>query len=236
MGAAVRPHHLIGREQVREVVEVEVAHRLKHRGFHHPALAARFALMERGEHADRGVKARHSVRNRRANDARVFGIDQQPQKPAGGLRDSVKGRAIALRPLAAKAGDRGVDEARVDALEARSIDIQPIRHTGAEILDEDIGLRHQLVEHGEVLRVLGINRDRTLIAVVGLEMRAVELALEGTEGIARAGLFDLDDIGAQIGQDHPRRRAGDESAHFEHGYVLQWLCRHDVIPQSALGG
>ena len=48
MRAAVRPHDLIDREQVSEVIEIEVAHRLEHRGFDHAALAGGVPLVERG--------------------------------------------------------------------------------------------------------------------------------------------------------------------------------------------
>src|SRR3546814_6646005 len=54
--------------------------------------------------------------------------------------------------------------------------------------------------------------DAALVAVVGLVMRAVQPALESPERIAGARLLDLDHVGAQVGQQHAGRRAGNERA------------------------
>ena len=72
----------------------------------------------------------------------------------------------------------------------------------------------------QVGRALGVERDAALVAVVGLEVRAVEAALEGAERVAGARLLDLDHVGAEVGEQHRRRRAGDEGALLEHAHAL----------------
>ncbi len=59
-------------------------------------------------------------------------------------------------------------------------------------------------------------------------MGAVEPAAKCPERIAAIGTFDLDDIGAHIGQHHARSRPGDERAHFEHGDIGKRLGHIDI--------
>ena len=140
--------------------------------------------MERGQHAIGGVEAGDGVADRGPDHARVLGIDEQAKEAARGLGDGVEGRPVAIRPVRAEARDRAIDQARIDALQPLGVDAEPRGHAGAEVLDEDVGAGDQLVERGEIVRLLGVERDAALVAVVGLEVRAVEPALEGAERIA----------------------------------------------------
>ena len=85
----------------------------------------------------------------------MLGIDQQSQEAAGGLRYGVEGGAVTVRPLAAEARDRGVNQRRIDRLQPRRIDIEAPRHARAEVLDEHVGICDQPVEHGQIFGVLG---------------------------------------------------------------------------------
>src|SRR3546814_18261612 len=71
--------------------------------------------------------------------------------------------------------------------------------------------------------LFGVKRYAALVAVVGLEMRAVQAVLERPERIACARQFDLDHIGAEVGQQHRGRRPGDEGAVFNHPHVRENL-------------
>jgi hypothetical protein len=64
-----------------------------------------------------------------------------------------------------------------------------------------------LVECLEVCGILGIKRDGSLVAVVGLVVRRVETALESAKRIAGSGALDLDDIGTEVTQMHGGSRA-----------------------------
>ena len=100
---AVRAHHLVGREEVREGVEVEVRHRLEHRHLDRAADAGAAALVQRAEHAVGGVEAGQRIGDRRADDARVVRVDQQLQEAARRLRHRVVGSAgRAAGPVAPK--------------------------------------------------------------------------------------------------------------------------------------
>jgi DNA-binding transcriptional ArsR family regulator len=115
------------------------------------------------------------------------------------------------KPLMAQYTSRGLS-----AAQPRLAGAQPLGRAGAEVLDVDVRVLHQLVEHRRVGRLLGVERDAALVAVVGLEVRAVEAAAERAERIAAARLFDLHHLGAQVGQQHARRRPGDERALLQH--------------------
>lgn len=215
MRAAVRPHHLSGGEQVGEIIEVELTRRLEHRGFDHPALARGVTFIQRRENAECSVEAGHGISDGGADHTRMLGIDQQRQKTRCGLRNGVECLAVTIRPLAAETRDRSIYQRRIDGVQPRRIDIEPPRHARAEVLYEDVSGFDQLIKHRKIVGVLGINGDRTLVAVIGLEMRAVELALEVAERIAGDRLFVLDDIRPEIGKPHPGDRPGDESARIQ---------------------
>ena len=89
---AVRAHHFVDLEEVREGVEVEMRHRLQHRDLDRAARAGAAALEQRTHHAVGGVEAGQRIGDRRADDTRVLRVDQQVQEAAGGLRDGVVGR------------------------------------------------------------------------------------------------------------------------------------------------
>src|SRR5690606_10138622 len=56
-----QPHDLALRKVMGEIVHVEVAQRLEHRGLDLAALAGRVALVERGQHDERSIEACHRV-------------------------------------------------------------------------------------------------------------------------------------------------------------------------------
>jgi hypothetical protein len=186
-------------------------------------------FVQRRQNAERGVESGHRIGDRRSHDARIRRIDEQAQKSAGGLRHGVERRAVAVGAFRAEARDRGIDKTRVDSAQPIRIDAELRRHAGTEILDEDVGISHKGVEDRQVVGVARVERDAVLVAVIGLIVRAVETAFERAKGVASDRLFDLDDLCTEVRQQHSGGRTGDESAHFEHGYVGQRLC-HSVSP------
>ena len=148
-------------------------------------------------------------------------IDQQAQKAGGRLGNSIKGRAIGIGAGGTETRDTGIDKARIDGVQPLPINAQLLGDAGPEILDEHVGLRHQRIERRQIISPTRIKRDRLLVAVPGLEMRTVQRALESPERIPTSQLLDLDDTGAQIGQQHAGAWPGDEGAHFQHRHPRQ---------------
>src|SRR5690606_34132483 len=142
---------------------------------------------------------------------------QQLEETARSLRHGVIGRALRRGPGLPEAADRAVDQARIELAQALFTGAQALGRAGPEVLDVDIGAPDERIEYLGILRALDVQCDAALVPVIGLEMRAVEPALERAERIARARLLDLDDVRAQVGQQHPRGRTGDEGALFDDG-------------------
>src|SRR4030095_7182230 len=103
----------------------------------------------------------------------------QPTQRARRRGASMDGGRVAIRAGRAEARDRAIDQAGIDALQPLGVDAEPRGHAGAEVLDEDVGAGDQLVERAKIARFLGVEPDAALVAIVGLEMRAVEPTLVG---------------------------------------------------------
>lgn len=211
---------------MREIIQIEMAHGLKHRRLNKPPYPGAVPFMQCGQNALCRVKSRHGIGDCRTNHAGVLRVDEQTQKAACGLRNGIKGRTIPIRAFTSKAGNGCVDQLRIARAQPLRIDIQPSRDTRSEILDENIGRFQQAIKDRQIIRVAGVKRDALLVAIIGLEVRAIQFTLKGTEWIPGSGLFNLDYIGTQVREQHARGRTCDEGAHFKHGHILQWFRCH----------
>ena len=163
-------------------------------------LARLFALQQRGENAERAEQARAQVGDRNADAhgplPRQAGDRHQP---AHALRDLVEARPVAIGTVLAEAGDAGIDDALVDLFQQLVIDAETFLHVGTEILHHHVGLLHQAIEHLARRLVFQIERDRALVAMQILEIRAAPRAAHGL-GALFFRCVDLDDIGAPVRQ------------------------------------
>ena len=85
---------------------------------------------------------------------------------------------------------------------------------------------------------LEIDRDRALAAIAGVVVGGRELAAVGAlderrapaaRVVARAGTLDLDHVGAEIGEDLPRPRAGQNARELENTNARK-RSRHVISP------
>ncbi len=104
------------------------------------------AFVQRAQNPVGGIESGNRVGDRRPDDARAGGIQQQAKKSARGLRDRVEGGTIAIRPGRAEARDRTIDQARIDLAQTLDADVQTFADAGPEILDEDVGVGDEAVE------------------------------------------------------------------------------------------
>ena len=107
---------------------------------------------------------------------------------------------------------------------------QPIERTKPEILDHDIRARAQPPRDAEPCLVLQIEADAALVAV---EHR--EIARARSQQAARliaAHRLHLDDVGAEIAEDHADRRAHYHVREFDDldPRQRQRVCVHDPTP------
>ena len=84
------------------------------------------------------------------------------------------GRARAVLPVA---GDRAVDDLRVDLAQRLVADAEPVEHARAEGLEHDVGVAHQAQQHLAAGLRLEVEPDRALAAVQREEQRRLRRVL-----------------------------------------------------------
>ena len=93
---------------------------------------------------------------------------------------------------------------------------EPLGDALAEVLHEDVALGGELVHDLARLRLLQIERDTLLVAIVRLEVEVASarcevsppaIAMMRASGVALVALLDLDDLGAQVGEHRGRHRS-----------------------------
>src|SRR6185503_10094276 len=123
-------------------------------------------------------------------------------------------------PVLPEPGHRAIDEARVVLRQSRIVEPEPGKPAGLEVLDHHIRARRELLHDAPAVVGLEVDRDRTFAAIArviirGRHLRAVPALDKGrtppARVVARAGALDLYDIGAEIGEDLPRPRAGQNA-------------------------
>src|SRR6185437_3780532 len=141
----------------------------------------------------------------------------QAQEAAQPLPDDVVARPLRVRPVPPHARDRAIDQARIELREPRIADAELVGDTGTEILDEHIGVGDELLDDGTALRVAQIEGEAALAAIEGAIHRRVAAALiPAAKRIATFRVFDLDDLGAEIGEELSGIGPGDETRRLDH--------------------
>ncbi len=134
--------------------------------------------------------------------------------PRAGLDEGIPTRSI-TKPVAGRIGRHGaVHEARETAGQLRIRKPQPTHGSGTEGFHHDVGAVTEAQEHLAALAALQVDHRRTSTAIPhvvrGLTAKRVP-----------ARWFDLDDIGAHVGQQHDADGAGDAPAEIEHAHSRQ---------------
>ena len=124
--------------------------------------------------------------------------------------------------------DIGVDRLHRLIAKAKSLDAS---HT--DIVDEDVGLFQQCLKNGFVFGLFDVEVDRFFVAVergenrpMLLGRRIAAMAHHVARRIALA-IFDLDNLGAQVGQLHRGIRPKHDRGHVHDLNALQrpgWFC------------
>ncbi len=148
------------------------------------------------------------------------------------LDQHVLARTAEVRPAVAVARARAVDDPRIDLPERFVAVSHPRHHAGAEVLDDDVGLRRDPVEDFLRLRALQVDGERALVAVPGEEIRALRAADpavvegHGAEQVALPRPLDLDDVRPHVGKELRRERPLQEVAEIEDGDVGEGFFGH----------
>ncbi len=178
---------------------------------------ARAQRHHRGEGAD---QPGHLVGQRDRRQQRLaVGLPAERGQPAHRFGDRGEPRPVRVRPVLTEPGDAR-DHQRWSAGEQHvGPEPEALERAGAEVLDEHVGLGDQAQEHLAVGVGLQIERDRPLVAVDELPPQAAAVAWVAPGHVAQrvtaVGSFDLDDVGAEVGEVAGAVRAGEHRREVE---------------------
>ena len=235
-GGAVAHRHLARDQIVHGDMRDRVHLRVEQREIDVLAAARHLvAVVERGKDRDRRVLAGGHV-----GDAVADEIGARPRLPVGhagdahqaahGLEDRIVAGQLAVRPGLPEAGDRAIDETRVDCSQCRVVEIVAREVAGLEVLDQHIGRRGQLLHQRLASDLADIDGHRPLAAIhrqigrrlAGLAALRVFLRdAQPAHVVAVDGMLDLDHVGAEIGQHLARPGAGEDAAEIENADMRQ---------------
>src|SRR5207342_683230 len=120
-------------------------------------------------HSGRQIGDRYASAKRSA-----VGLPGNAHESAHSLGDEVVTAAIGVRTLLAETGDRTIDEAWIDRLQAVVVEPVFLQAANLEILDQDVGFRGEPADQLSTFLARQIDRRRTLVAVAGEIIGAFE--------------------------------------------------------------
>ena len=176
----------------------------------------------------------------------VVAFTGDAHQAAHALDGVVVAGALPVRAGLAKTRDGAVDQARVDG--AQALEVQPVAGHVPDlvVLDEDMGVLHQLADEGLALGLGDVAGDGALVAVgaqvvggfggVGAvpppQKRRTPAAGVVATGVAVAGrALNLDDVGAEVGQGLCAPGSGEHAGQVEYADTIQSV--HAVIVAHA---
>ena len=218
---------------------LEIEHenlRLQQRRLDVLALLGFLAFEQRDQNAEGGEHAGGEVGDRDADAHRSLTRQAGDRhQPAHALRDLIEARPIGIGPVLAEAGNAGVNDARIDLGERLVVDTEPLLHVGPEILHHDVGLPDHALEGGEPVGHLQIKRHAAFVAMQVLKIGPLARPAHWLFHSGRR--FDLDDIGAPVGELAHAGRSRPYAGEIEHresrksfgsaGNRHRWDLRHN---------
>ncbi len=214
IGVAGAPRQLAGHLVAERQVAVDGHRGVEHGGVDVLAFAGGLAVVERAQQGDGGVKAGQDVGDgdggaHRLPPPRPVGLAAGAHQAGHALQDEVIGRAGGVGAVGAEAGDRAIDHVRAQRADGFVVQAVFFQAAGLVIFHHHVAAGGQLPHQFRALRPGDVDGDRLLAAVAGeiegrvVGLRAIGIGQERSHlaGIvAVAGLLDLVDGGAHVGQ------------------------------------
>ncbi len=177
-------------------------------------------LMEGGQDRDHPVGRRAHVHDRGARAQRLAARPGHEGEPGRHLRELVE-EGPRLRRAGEEALEGQVDDARVDSREHVVAEAEALDGAVGEVVDHHVRARDQAQEERPAVgRALQIDRDRALVAVEEVEVGR-GARRHAARLVAFARTLHLDHVGAQVGQQQPRRGPRDDVAELEDAHALE---------------
>ena len=146
--------------------------------------------------------------------ARRADVLVQNFKPGGLAKYGLDHEVVARHPRArpgAEPADGGVHDPRVGGAHRREVEAEALQAARPEVLDHHVGPAGKLAGEPEVAGVAQVQHHRTLVAV-DPQVVGRGLTADGRGPRARlvaVGRLDLDDVRAEVGEQHGRVGAGE---------------------------
>ena len=218
-----RPRRAAGREELRRFPDRERHARFDERRVHVLAESGAMTMLERREDTDGREEARAEIRQRHARlHRRAAAIARDRHDPRHALRNEIE---AALRPIGSGLSVsryRRVDEPRVDGRQRLVIEAERRDHAGPVILDEDVARARDPLQRVASFRRFEVDDGAALPAVDGVEAGTLEADSPGhlTRRIT-AGRLDLDDVGAEVREEHRAVRTRHDLRDVEHPKAVE---------------
>ena len=193
---------------------------------------------EGGQDGNGGVHAGHQVGEGhagllRAAAGQVVALAGDGHQAAHALDEEIVAGAVSVGAVLAETGHRAVDQVGLDGLQ-RCV-VQPVARelTDLVVFQHHVGAGRQVAQQGLAFGAGDVDRDGALAAVGGqvvgrfagvVPSRVLGVGrAPGARVVAHARAFDLDDVGAEVGQVLRAPWSGQHARQIQHADVAQ--CR-----------
>ena len=190
-------------------------------------------VYQRAQYPITGVEARQMIGEGETHSLRIAGVREQAEKAAHSLANRVIPRAIPVRAGVSEAGNRTVDNFRIQFPDRLVSQTALGQSTGAEVLDKHIRSSEKSQQDIPAFILTNVECDAPLVPIETAKSRGVKSVAPTPKGISFSRLFNLDDIGAQIGQHRTGKWPGDIARHFDNTNSLKRVI-HFITPDRRL--
>ena len=218
-----------GGEIIHRLIGQHAGHAVQQRHVDMLAPPALVALGQGGLDGDGAVEPGEDIGEGDAHFLRrAVWLAGQVHDPAHRLDDEVIARPVGIGAGLAETGDRAIDQAWVEG--GQAVIVQPVlgQSTALEILDHHIGIGDKAANGVATVFGAEIDHGGALAAITGVEIgRACFPVLTFDEGrspfagIIAVRAFDLEHIGAKIGQGLPGPGSGQNTGQFENAQAFE---------------
>src|SRR5439155_22455990 len=201
VGRAKRPRYLAGGEVLPGLPDRERDAGLEEAHIDVLPATGLLTRAQCGGRREGAVEGAHEIADRNADLYRIaVRLSGDAHEPRIRLGHDVEPGQLRERTVLTPSGRRDVDEARVERVQHVVIVEREVAHgPRPEVLDDDVGGPHELLEDLLAIRGLEVDDERSLVPIESHEGRAlaVDERLDRSDLIATFGWLDLDDLGAE---------------------------------------
>src|ERR1043166_370703 len=226
------PRYAAGFEEAHGVLARKGNGRAQQRGFDALSFAGLEPVHQRAQDAVAGVNAGKMVGEGDAHTLRLLWIGTQTQQAAHRLPYRVVAGPVAIRPRLTEARDRAINDFWIQRPDRFIAHAAPLERAGPEVFDDDIRAGRELEKNLPRGVLSNVECQAFLVAVEAAKIGRVKIVAPAPERIALAGLLELHDVRAHIGEQQPGERPRHVARDLNHPYTLQRAAHKNAFPLS----